>query len=165
MQNKDHQYKKISFLTPFGWTVIEAENDFMTRLYVSELKFQNESIFLKEAVKELSLYFEGKLTKFSIPLSPKGTELQKQIWSKMKNIPYGMSLSYKEFGEKYNLHPRTVGMACSHNPIPLLIPCHRIVHHQSKISQYSFGEGPRTKKYLLDLEKSNLQADFKEHYF
>ena len=105
------------------------------------------------AVKELEEYFKGKRTKFEIPLNPKGTEFMKKVWKELLNIPYGEVRTYKEIAEKIgnSKASRAVGMANNKNPIPIIIPCHRVIGSNNKLVGYALGLD--MKKYLLDLER------------
>lgn len=105
-----------------------------------------------EAEKQLKAYFDGKLEKFDLPLKPEGTAFQKSVWKEMQKIPYGKILTYGDVAKKLKSAPRAVGGACGKNPIPIFIPCHRIVGANMKLTGYSGGEGLETKKSLLILE-------------
>ena len=111
-----------------------------------------ESEALKEAYAQLKAYLKGKLRKFSLPLAPLGTEFQKSVWKALCNIPYGATASYKEIAEAVN-NPnayRAVGNANNKNPIPIIIPCHRVIASDGKLAGY--GGGITIKEKLLKLE-------------
>ena len=80
----------------------------------------------------------------------------------MLDIPYGKFLTYGEISNRLNSHARAVGMACGQNPIPIIIPCHRVLGKDGKLTGFSGGEGIETKRYLLDLEETddNLKLPF-----
>lgn len=115
-----------------------------------------ENNLLSGVLRELKQYFEGKLRHFSIPLNPKGTLFQKRIWQALNNIPYGETCSYGEIAARVGVHKasRAVGRACNQNPIAIIIPCHRVVGKDGKLTGYS--AGLEKKRWLLELEKVSL---------
>lgn len=113
---------------------------------------------LETAVRQIEEYFEGKRTEFSVPVSPSGTEFQKKVWHALRQIPYGETRSYEEVAqmvENPRAH-RAVGMANHKNPIPLLIPCHRVIGKNGKLTGYAGGLDKKTA--LLELERSGKQC-------
>ena len=112
---------------------------------------------LSLAGDQLASYFDGDLTNFSLPLAPVGTPFQRQVWVSMTRIPYGETQSYGGVAEEIDSSPRAVGTACGRNPIPILIPCHRVVGNGGAMVGYSGGEGIETKRYLLAHESSQLR--------
>lgn len=118
----------------------------------SEVK---ETYLLAEAGKQLIEYFDGKRTNFDLPLLPKGTPFQKKVWQALTTIPYGETISYKELAG-YIGNPkacRAVGMANNRNPLPIFIPCHRVIGSNGKLVGY--GGGLDRKEMLLELERKN----------
>ena len=113
-----------------------------------------ETPLLKEAKSQLSAYFSGKLTAFDLPLDPQGTEHQKKVWEIMQTIPFGETLTYGDIAKSIGSAPRAVGGACGRNPIPIIIPCHRIVGTGGKLTGFSGGEGVETKIQLLRMEEA-----------
>jgi len=112
-----------------------------------------ETELLKEAVKQLNDYLHGKCRSFSLPLAPSGTEFMKGVWKCLCNIPYGKTKSYKEIAEEVG-NPkacRAVGLANNTNPIPIFIPCHRVIGANGKLTGYR--GGLEIKQQLLELEK------------
>ena len=109
------------------------------------------SALLKTASEEIVAYLAGKLKSFSVPTETGGTQMQKAIWEMMSDIPYGKTLTYGEVAAKLKTSPRVIGNACGANPIPIIIPCHRIVGKQG-LGGYSGNGGLRTKQFLLDVE-------------
>jgi methylated-DNA-[protein]-cysteine S-methyltransferase len=111
-----------------------------------------ESDLLKEAHSQLKAYFKGKLREFSLPLAPDGTDFQIRVWKALCDIPYGATASYKEIATAVN-NPkayRAVGNANNKNPIPIIIPCHRVIASDGKLAGY--GGGISIKEKLLKLE-------------
>jgi methylated-DNA-[protein]-cysteine S-methyltransferase len=87
-----------------------------------------------------------------LPLIPHGTDFLRKIWTAMRQIPYGQTVTYGELAEQVGSSPRAVGRACGHNPLPILIPCHRVLGSDGKLGGYSGEGGIETKTALLRLE-------------
>ncbi|MEQ1948958.1 MAG: methylated-DNA--[protein]-cysteine S-methyltransferase [Bryobacteraceae bacterium] len=105
-----------------------------------------------EAMRQLREYFAGRRTEFDLPLAPEGTTFQKSVWRKLQDIPYGETISYGELA-KWVGNPkasRAVGSANGKNPLPIVIPCHRVIGANGTLT--GFGGGLPTKKVLLELE-------------
>ena len=104
---------------------------------------------------QLDEYFQGKRTTFSLPFKLTGTPFQLAVWKELQNIPYGQTTSYKEIAQKINTPKayRAVGMANNKNPLPIIIPCHRVIGSNGKLIGYA--GGLKLKNYLLELEKSH----------
>ena len=110
---------------------------------------------LSMATIQLDEYFQGKRTTFSLPFKLTGTPFQLAVWKELQNIPYGQTTSYKEIAQKINKPKayRAVGMANNKNPLPIIIPCHRVIGSNGKL--IGFAGGLKLKNYLLELEKSH----------
>lgn len=110
---------------------------------------------LSMATIQLDEYFQGKRTTFSLPFKLTGTPFQLAVWKELQNIPYGQTTSYKEIAQKMNKPKayRAVGMANNKNPLPIIIPCHRVIGSNGKLIGYA--GGLKLKNYLLELEKSH----------
>lgn len=109
-----------------------------------------------EALRQLGEYFAGRRTKFDLPLAPRGTEFQRTVWKSLQDIPYGQTISYGELAKRVG-NPkasRAVGAANGSNPIPIVIPCHRVIGANGKLT--GFGGGLPTKEALLALEATQL---------
>ncbi|MBK1813125.1 methylated-DNA--[protein]-cysteine S-methyltransferase [Clostridium sp. YIM B02505] len=143
-----------------------AENDGkITNLYFQNDKIPedmkvNETPILKEAARQLESYIEGNLKEFSLPLEPQGTPFMKDVWLKLCEIPYGETVSYKSIATKI-CNPkasRAIGLANNRNPIPIFIPCHRVIGANGSLIGYR--GGIELKKTLLDMERAKENADF-----
>lgn len=110
---------------------------------------------LSMATIQLDEYFQGKRTTFSLPFKLIGTPFQLAVWKELQNIPYGQTTSYKEIAQKMNKPKayRAVGMANNKNPLPIIIPCHRVIGSNGKLIGYA--GGLKLKNYLLELEQSH----------
>ncbi len=112
-----------------------------------------ETALIKEARKELEEYFKGDRKTFNLPLALKGTPFQKKVWQVLMTIPYGETMSYKQVAEAIG-NPkacRAVGMANNRNPIPIVVPCHRVIGSNGKLVGY--GGGLHIKEKLLEMEQ------------
>jgi methylated-DNA-[protein]-cysteine S-methyltransferase len=109
-----------------------------------------------EVMRQLRAYFDGKLKEFDLPLTLEGTEFQRRVWTNLLAIPYGETISYAELAERIgNLKAvRAVGLANGSNPIPIIIPCHRVIGSDGSLT--GFGGGLATKKQLLALESKQI---------
>lgn len=110
---------------------------------------------LSMATIQLDEFFQGKRTTFSLPFKLTGTPFQLAVWKELQNISYGQTTSYKEIAQKINKPKayRAVGMANNKNPLPIIIPCHRVIGSNGKLIGYA--GGLKLKNYLLELEKSH----------
>ena len=110
-----------------------------------------------EIVRQLRAYFAGELETFDLPLAPEGTPFQQKVWNELCGIPYGETISYGELAKRIG-NPnasRAVGLANGSNPIPIIIPCHRVIGSNGKLTGY--GGGLPIKEKLLALEKRQLR--------
>lgn len=125
------------------------------------IKKEPEDAIFATIVDQLKSYLSGKLKEFSLPVLLTGTYFQQDVWEALLNIPYGKVVSYADIAEKIG-NPkaiRAVGSAIGKNPIPIIVPCHRVINTSGKLGGYSGcggGEaGLKYKQFLLDLEKLN----------
>jgi methylated-DNA-[protein]-cysteine S-methyltransferase len=112
------------------------------------------SAVIKRAVTQLGEYFAGKRREFSVPVSLAGTPFQNSVWNALAEIPFGAVRSYGDVGMTtgHSSAGRAVGGAVGANPIPIIIPCHRVLASDGRITGYSGGNGIPTKVWLLDHE-------------
>ncbi len=110
------------------------------------------SALLVEARDQIEAYFEGRLTRFDLPVDPYGTAFQKKVWALIAAIPFGRARTYGDLARELGTSPRPLGGACGRNPIPIIIPCHRVLAGQGGLGGYSGMDGIDTKKFLLRLE-------------
>ena len=109
---------------------------------------------LAEAARQLTEYFAGERREFALPLAPQGTSFRLRVWEAMQAIPYGQTRSYGDLARALDSAPRAIGGACGANPIPLIIPCHRVVAAGGALGGFSGGTGCDTKRQLLALERA-----------
>lgn len=101
---------------------------------------------------QLDEYFAGRRKVFDLPLNPAGTAFQHAVWDVMRTIPHGTVRTYADIAAEIGSAPRAVGSASGRNPLPILIPCHRVVGKNGSLTGYSAGDGIATKARLLALE-------------
>jgi methylated-DNA-[protein]-cysteine S-methyltransferase len=109
---------------------------------------------LAAAQTQLEAFFDGRLNRFHLPLAPDGSPFQQRVWQAISDIPAGETETYGALAKRLGSAPRAVGGACGANPIPIIIPCHRVVGAGGRLSGYSGRGGLATKKRLLDLERA-----------
>jgi methylated-DNA-[protein]-cysteine S-methyltransferase len=148
------------YLSPLGTLKIHSDGKAITSiLFLEDDKFETYQLpsneVIVECIKQLNEYFTGFRKEFSVPLNPSGTEFQHKVWGQVTQIPYGETLSYGAIASamgdpKLN---RAVGMANGTNPIPIIIPCHRVIGSDGSLTGYAGGLD--RKRWLLNHEQSN----------
>jgi methylated-DNA-[protein]-cysteine S-methyltransferase len=119
-----------------------------------------ETELIREAFRQLEAYLAGELRLFSVPLAPSGTHFMQRVWQILSTIPYGTTLTYGDIAVAVG-NPRAaraVGMASNRNPVPIFIPCHRVIGSNGELTGYRGGLG--LKKVLLELEREALGYKF-----
>lgn len=114
--------------------------------------WQRDTASFAELRRQLAAYFAGELHDFDLPLAPQGTPFQQSAWAALRTIPYGETRSYRDQAVAIG-NPkavRAVGLANGRNPLPIVIPCHRVIGANGSMT--GFGGGIDTKRFLLDLE-------------
>ena len=142
----------LSINTPVGHLSLVEEQGVLVAIEWGAVADSDDSALLLETKNQLNAYFDRRLTEFHLPLSPSGTVYQQQVWAEMSKIPYGRLCTYGDLAVAIGSRPRPVGGACGRNPIPIILPCHRVVGNDGKITGYSGGHGVVTKQQLLRLE-------------
>ncbi|MCH2393517.1 methylated-DNA--[protein]-cysteine S-methyltransferase [Oceanibaculum sp.] len=117
---------------------------------------KSENPVLQEAAKQISSYFARELKQFDLPLNLRGSDHNLAVWQEMLTIPYGETLTYGDIAQRIGSNPRAVGTACGANPIPLIVPCHRVIGKDGTLVGFSGGDGKKTKARLLDHEAPAL---------
>ena len=153
--------------SPIGTLTLIADADALT-----EVRFPNapgdddiemidvaDHAVLRQASDELAEYFDGARTEFAVPLEPHGTAFQLAAWRALRTIPYGETVSYGEQAKRLGDpgKARAVGAANGRNPLPIIVPCHRVVGANGHLT--GFGGGIETKAWLLDHEKAVRNRD------
>ena len=138
--------------SPLGPLTLVGEGGALTRLGWGQAAREDESNLLDRAAAELAAYFAGEPYSFDLPVAPAGTAHDRKVWRAMQDIPHGGTRSYGEIARAIGSAAQAVGNACGRNPIPIVIPCHRIVAAGGRIGGYSGQGGAETKRFLLRLE-------------
>jgi len=143
----------IAIDSPVGRLTVFATDDAIVSIAWAADPQGEPTGVLVEARRQLEAYFERRLTEFDLPLIPAGSPFQRRVWAAMQQIPHGQTRSYGELAMEVGSAPRAIGGACGHNPIPIVIPCHRVLGRNG-LGGYSGGAGLATKRRLLELERS-----------
>ncbi|MFT6295631.1 MAG: methylated-DNA-[protein]-cysteine S-methyltransferase [Glaciecola sp.] len=150
--------------TPIGSLLLAGQSDVLSLLGFAQGKmkrrhesgWQRDDEPFRDAMDQLNQYFTGELDTFDLRLAPAGTEFQRTVWQALLEIPYGETWSYGQLAKHIDRPKasRAVGAANGVNPIPIIIPCHRVIGSSGKLT--GFGGGLETKEYLLGLESQRM---------
>jgi len=153
--------------TPIGSLLLAGQGDVLSLLGFAQGKmkrrhesgWQRDDEPFSDAMDQLNQYFTGELDTFDLRLAPAGTEFQRTVWQALLEIPYGETWSYGQLAKHIDRPKasRAVGAANGVNPIPIIIPCHRVIGSSGKLT--GFGGGLETKEYLLGLESQRMAPD------
>jgi len=143
----------LSMTSPLGALTIFEDKGAIVALEWGRADNASSTPLLEKAKAQLNDYFDGKRTAFDLPLLPRGTPFQRSVWKQLSKIPFGAARTYGEVAKSVHSAPRAVGGACGKNPIPIIIPCHRVLGQGGKLTGYSGGDGVKSKQALLRLEK------------
>lgn len=149
------------YQSPIGQLMLIGSNGMLEALLfpneqqkgLIDTSFHYDEKPFRSVIEQLTEYFTGKRQHFSLELAPNGTTFQQRVWQELRNIPYGQTTSYGEIAARLG-NPkacRAVGMANGKNPIPIIVPCHRVIGKDGSLT--GFGGGLEIKQHLLDLEK------------
>ncbi|MCU0837556.1 MAG: methylated-DNA--[protein]-cysteine S-methyltransferase [Rhodospirillales bacterium] len=142
----------VSLHSPFGSLTVFEEDGVLVALEWGWSPAAGVSSVLDRAIRQLEAYFDGALTGFELPLAAAATPFQARMRAAMVAIPYGETVSYGDLARWLGSAPRAVGRACARNPLPVIVPCHRVLAGGGRIGGYSGGVGIETKRALLRLE-------------
>ncbi len=141
-----------SFNTPVGILSAFDEAGKIVAVEWGRVPEPEPSDLTKETARQLKAYFGGTLREFDLPLDPHGSDFQRAVCFEMLKIPYGQQWTYGDIAKTLGKPAQAVGSACGHNPIPIIIPCHRVVGSDGSMTGFSGGEGVETKVWLLQHE-------------
>jgi methylated-DNA-[protein]-cysteine S-methyltransferase len=152
--------------SPVGWLLLAGDEEGLRLIGFAEGKnppkpesdWRYHTELLQRAVGQLTDYFAGNLRRFDLPLQLRGTPFQLEVWRALQDIPYGQTISYGELARRVG-NPkgsRAVGLANGSNPIPIVVPCHRVIGSNGKLTGY--GGGICNKETLLELERKHGSA-------
>ncbi len=150
------------YYSPLGRMLLTEEDAALTGAYFSGQRHypllppeakEADTLLLAEAKAWLCTYFAGEVPAWpSFSLRPRGSDFQQKVWEALLHIPYGAARTYGDLAAELGSSPRAVGSAVGHNPISLLIPCHRVVGVKGRLTGYA--GGVERKQYLLTLESN-----------
>lgn len=144
-----------SFDSPIGrLTVVESDGR-LASLSWRGAPQHDDTPLLRDVIAQLRAYFSGDLKHFDLPLAPAATAEAQAVRDAMTSIPYGTTATYGDLAARTGSCARAVGQACGANPLPIIVPCHRVVGSQG-FGNYSGGNGPETKHWLLAHEGAAL---------
>ena len=138
--------------SPMGPLTLFAQDNHLTALVFGDFGGYDHLPLFEMARRQLEEYFAGVRQNFDLPLDPGGTDFQRRVWRALLDIPYGKAISYRELARRVD-RPKgfqAVGQANGKNPLPILIPCHRVIAADGTLRGYSGGLD--RKRFLLDLE-------------
>lgn len=144
----------VSLLSPFGPLTLFEEEGALVALEWGRAPADGaaETPLLRAARRQLDGYFDGAVLRFTVPLRPAGTPFQQRVWSRLAAIPYGRTEPYGALARDLGTGPRALAGACGANPLPIVVPCHRVVAAGRALGGYSGFGGIETKRALLRLE-------------
>lgn len=162
VDKRDTFYTEVD--SPLGLLLLTSDGRALTGLYMEEYRHgqrvgeswvrRDDATPFEQATKQLAAYFKGTLTEFELPLALDGTPFQVRVWNELLHIPYGVTISYGELARRLG-NPnasRAVGLANGHNPISIVVPCHRVIGSDGTLTGY--GGGLPRKAALLAFEAS-----------
>lgn len=144
--------RRLTVATETGPVTLTEEDGAIVAVTWGGAGDQDDSPLLREAAQQLRDYFAGTRRDFDLPLNPRGSAFHRAVWREMLAIPYGATKSYGDLAKATGGIARAVGTACGANPIPIFIPCHRVLAADRRLGGFSGGKGPETKAFLLTLE-------------
>jgi methylated-DNA-[protein]-cysteine S-methyltransferase len=157
--------------SPIGTLLLTGDGGGLGGVYMERHRYgpepevrsgQRDDAVFRAAREQLEAYFAGQLTVFDLPLAPQGTEFQHRVWTALRDIPYGETISYAQLARRIGkpLAVRAVGAANGRNPISLIVPCHRVIGSDGALT--GFGGGIERKRWLLHHEASHVPNTSRE---
>jgi len=155
MQNHYKMNSITYYDSPLGWVEIQASCDAVTSIAICNERKKDicsDSPILKDCVRQLDEYFNGRRTNFDFPMNQRGTAFQQSVWKVLAEIPFGKTVSYGDVAKKLNApkSSRAVGAACGKNNLWIVIPCHRVKGSDGSLTGYAGGLD--CKRWLLEHE-------------
>ena len=149
------------FESPIGWMALGAEEGAIIRVYLpnspTPRRMPHPTPLLEEGRKQILEYLAGERKQFDLPLRTAGTPFQEKVWKALRNIPWGETRTYRDIAQAVDCPggDRAVGMANRSNPLPILIPCHRVIRADGSLGGYAWGAD--MKKALLAVEQTGVK--------
>jgi methylated-DNA-[protein]-cysteine S-methyltransferase len=148
---------QLSLHTPLGPLTLSEEDGAIVAVDWGWGRDQTETPLLRHSREQMQAYFDGALQTFDLPLAPTGTTYRRRVWQALSDIPYGQTRTYQQIAAVAGGSPRSVGGANGANPIPIIVPCHRVVA-TGGIGGYSGCNGIVTKRFLLTIEQGSSRG-------
>jgi methylated-DNA-[protein]-cysteine S-methyltransferase len=148
----------LSLASPLGPLTLTEQAGRIVSLSWGDAETQQATPLLSRACDQLSDYFAGTRRAFDLPLTLLGTTFQRSVWQAMCAIPYGETRAYGDLAHDLSSSARAIGTACGRNPIPVIIPCHRVIGKSGALTGYTGADGIDTKQFLLTLEGRATQG-------
>ncbi len=141
--------------TPIGPVRVEGSEDMLVSVAIggAETPRPVRAAAVRTALEQLESWFAGERQDFDLPLEPLPTSRGTELRAAMIDIGYGETLSYGALARRTGSSARAIGQLCSRNPFPILVPCHRVLAEGGRLGNYSGGDGPKTKSWLLEHER------------
>lgn len=156
-----HSVQRAFLKTPIGYIEVTSSEKGIRSLYFLNFKVKPQHVpsVLKPCLQQLEEYFHGTRQTFDLPLDLSGTAFQLKVWNELLKIPYGQTISYHQLAERTgNINSfRAVGGANAHNPVSVIVPCHRVIGSTGRLVGYL--GGLKRKKWLLEHEHAFAQRD------
>ena len=146
----------VTLKSSFGPLTVFEEDGALVALEWGGAPEGTSTAVLRQALEQLEAYFDGRLRAFSLPLRPGGSPFRQSVWSRLRAIPYGEVATYGALAGDLGTSPRALAQACASNPLPIIVPCHRVVAAAGRLGGYSGGDGTETKEALLRLEGARI---------
>ena len=144
----------LTVASPLGPLTLTSNGEAIARVVFRDDGMTGGDCLLRRAAAQLDAYFAGDRKDFDLPLAPAGSPFQKRVCQAMSAIPPGQTRTYGDLADDLGSSARAVGRACGANPIPVLIPCHRVLAAKGGLGGYSGAGGLKTKVFLLKLERA-----------
>ena len=145
--------------SPVGPLTLEERDGALAALRFEASDSVDDTPLLRGAIRQIAEYFAQTRRTFDLPLAPAATPFQGRLRTAMCAIPYGETRSYADLARALDSAPRAIGQGCGRNPLPILVPCHRVVAAAGRLGGFSAGDGPATKQRLLMHESAVLKLD------
>lgn len=140
------------FHSPLGWLTLFEDEGCLVSLDWGRGMESCETALLCEARSQLEAWFDRRLERFDVPLAPAGTVFAARVRAELCSVPFGATRTYGEVAASLGSSARAVGMACARNPLPILVPCHRVLATGGRLGGYSAFNGIESKDWLLRFE-------------
>lgn len=146
--------------TPIGAIRIEGDDGMLTGIRIGgeDAPSAGSAMAVRAAVEQLEQWFAKERKDFDLPLAPTGTPRGEALRAGLIAVGYGETLSYGALARALGSSPRAIGQLCSRNPFPIVVPCHRILGEGGRLGNYSGGDGPKTKSWLLEHERRHVKG-------